>query len=213
MNVHHLVAGLVIAMVAMPTSAKTLPPRDECLHIEGYFQLRQQLESIVAARDAKRLLALAVEDLRWSFGDSNGKASFAAKWKLTGNGKASPIWKEFDRMLPLGCGVQGGGFAFPHLFTVDVSNEGDVFSLNLVLGHDINLRAAPSSSSPQLTKLSWELVEVIARNSDKTWSKVKIKDGRVGWIRSDYLRSSVDYRAGFERRNGAWRLALFVAGD
>ena len=37
--------------------------------------------------------------------------------------------------------------------------------------------------------------------------------GGPGWIRSRFVRSPIDYRAGFVRRNGRWWLRALVAGD
>jgi hypothetical protein len=42
---------------------------------------------------------------------------------------------------------------------------------------------------------------------------VRLADGRTGFVRHDQVRSVLDYRAVFERREGHWLMTAFVAGD
>lgn len=207
------VLASLLALPVAPALPRSLPPRDECLAIEGYFAFRQELEAIVKARDAKRLLAITADDLSWSFGGGYGKAEFAAEWKLDGDGAKSEIWAEFDKMLPLGCGIDESRVVFPYLFAADVSDQPENLAIMLVLGNGINLRAEPKAASASLARLSWELVQSVEGEVPGDWTKVKTAAGKSGWVRSDYLRSDIDYRAGFERREGKWVLTYFIAGD
>ena len=42
---------------------------------------------------------------------------------------------------------------------------------------------------------------------------VVLPDGETGWIDARCVRSHLDYRAAFERRDGEWTMVLLVAGD
>lgn len=42
---------------------------------------------------------------------------------------------------------------------------------------------------------------------------VRTANGQEGWVRGSDVRSPIDYRAGFSKRSGQWKLEAFVAGD
>lgn len=213
-----LAAALALLFAAtVQAQAATLPPRDECLRLDGYFAFRQELESVVKARDAVRLLALTSDSVEWSFGADAGKAGFAKAWKLdSADAAKSPIWAELDPILPLGCGVEaGGGFALPYLYTAapDAPNGADPFTAAVVTGNGVNLRRQSVPDAPVLAKLSWEVVERLTENEPAGWDQVRTATGQTGFIRTEFLRAATDYRAGFARREGRWQLVYFVAGD
>ena len=196
-----------------PAPVKQFPPKDECLSIEGYFDLRQKFEDVIKRRDAKALLAMVSPSIRWSFGaDSGGKAGFAKQWKLE-TGKASPIWAELDQLERLGCFSQGiDAPTMPHVFGQDTGAQ-SIGQSALVLGPAVNLRAQPTTTSPSLRKINWEEVTTLELSKDELWRKVKTADGKTGYIRRDYLRGDLDYRISFERTDKGWMIDSFVAGD
>jgi Bacterial SH3 domain len=211
-----LILGLLLAASATATQAvpaKQFPPRDECLAMDGYFDMRQNFESIVKRRDSKAFLAMVSPAISWSFGGGEGKAEFAKEWKLE-TGKASPIWAELDQIVRLGCVTQGAdAVVMPHLFGQD-PGTGDAGAGNaLVLGPAVNVRAEPSTSSASLRKLNWEVVQTAGMDSSEKWTKIKSADGKGGYIRNDYLRGFLDYRIGFERKEKGWVVSFFIAGD
>ncbi len=202
---------LPVAVFAVPL--KTIPPRDECLSLDGYFEFRQSLESIVKRRDAKALTALVDPKIEWSFGGDAGATSFVKNWKLS-QGAASPIWKEFDAILPLGCGRQEGGIvAFPHNFTVDWGTGDAGAGYALVTGEGVNLRAGPGTNTASKGKLDWEVVSYEGDAAPAEWRKVKTSGGQIGYVKSTYLRDALAHRAGFQRKNGKWVMTFFIAGD
>lgn len=44
-------------------------------------------------------------------------------------------------------------------------------------------------------------------------TKVKLADGREGWIADDELYEPVGYRMVVEKLRGKWMITAFVAGD
>ncbi|MGL5838538.1 MAG: SH3 domain-containing protein [Sphingorhabdus sp.] len=205
------VIGLTVSAHAAP--AKQFPPRDECLSIDGYFDLRQKFEDIVKRRDAKALLAMTAPTISWSFGGGEGKEAFARNWKLD-SGKASPIWAELDQIIRLGCFAQGpDNPTMPHYFGQDPGTGDAGGGAALVLGPAVNVRTQPTTASSSLRKLNWEVVTTTPGSSDPGWSKVQLADGKTGFIRNDYLRDYLDYRIGFERKDKGWVISFFIAGD
>jgi hypothetical protein len=76
------------------------------------------------------------------------------------------------------------------------------------------------AGSPVLAALSFDLVALsssgrsrLTPEQAREWTAVKLRDGRTGYIASQYVRSSIAHRAFLTRKDGRWRLALFVAGD
>ncbi len=206
--------GLTTTAQAAP--AKQIPPKDECLSIDGYFDLRQKFEDIVKRRDAKAFLAMVSPAISWSFGGDGGKDGFAKNWKLE-TGKASPIWAELDQIVRLGCFSQGpDNPTMPHFFGQD-SGAPSPGGSALVLGPAVNLRAQPTTASTSLRKVNWEVVTTLEQSPDGQWTKVKDAEGKTGYIRNDYLRGDLDYRIGFERKDankgGGWVISFFIAGD
>jgi hypothetical protein len=45
------------------------------------------------------------------------------------------------------------------------------------------------------------------------WVRVRLDGGREGFVSARLIRTPLDDRAFFLRRNGAWRLITFVRGD
>lgn len=208
-----MIASSLMGTCAIAATAKTYPPRDECLHIDGYFEMRQNFEGIVKRRDAKSFLAMVSPAISWSFGADGGKDGFSKNWKLE-TGKASPIWSELDRIIRLGCISQGEGTAaMPHMFGQDTGLGEAGGSAALVLGPAVNLRAQPTTSSTSLRKINWEVVEITGVSGTPPWSQVKTADGKTGHIRNDYLRGFLEYRIGFERKEKGWVISYFIAGD
>jgi Bacterial SH3 domain len=209
-----LFAGAILAASSAvhAAPAKQFPPKDECLSIDGYFDLRQKFEDIVKRRDAKAFLAMTAPTISWTFGEDGGKDAFAKHWKLE-TGKASPIWAELDKIVRLGCFSQGpDNPTMPHFFGQDTGAAG-VAEASLVLGPAVNLREQPSTASKSITKINWEVVKPLSASPDGKWSKVQTADGKTGYIRNDYLRLDVDYRIGFERKDAGWVISFFIAGD
>jgi hypothetical protein len=208
-----LVATMALTATAYAAPAKVIPPKDECLAIDGYFDLRQNFEGIVKRRDAKALLAMVSPAISWNFGgEPSSKEAFAKNWKLE-TGKASPIWAELDQIVRLGCFSQGpDNPTMPHFFGQDTGAKSPGGSA-LVLGPAVNLRAQPSTASASLRKINWEVVTTTEVSADELWTKVQTADGKTGYIRNDYLRGDLDYRIGFERKDKGWVISFFIAGD
>jgi len=42
---------------------------------------------------------------------------------------------------------------------------------------------------------------------------VKTDEGKEGYVRVDFLRNPLAYRAIFRKRDGKWMMAIFINGD
>jgi hypothetical protein len=75
------------------------------------------------------------------------------------------------------------------------------------------LHAAPDPASQVAARLDWELASVPPDDGTADWQRVRLADGRTGFVRRADLRRVTDFRAGFERLDDGWVLSGFVAGD
>ena len=202
-----LAAGF-LGLFASPAGAQALPPVDECG--EDFAAFRAQLLDILARRDAPALLEHFDADIEFSFGGVGpGRDAFAESWGLD-EPRTSGLWTELGRVLLLGCVPLGGGeVAAPSLFG-RFPAEIDPF-MGGVAVPGARLYRAPQVEGDG-DDVDWQIVT----ESDGVisgWRRVRLADGRSGYIEDGLLLTPVDYRAIFARRDGRWRLVAFIAGD
>lgn len=188
-----------------------LLPVDEAARDPEFFAFRAQLQAAVARHDAEAVLAAVDPSIRTSFGTGGGIADLRKKWNLSG--ADSRLWDELGTVLAFGGAFREGGlFAAPYVFA-RWPDRFDSFEHVAVLGKNVRVRAAPGSQGRILTALSFDVVRLAAPATDSEWTRIKLRDGRTGYISSRYVRSPVDYRALFNKVDGRWRMTAFVAGD
>jgi len=195
-----------------PTSA-TLAPIDQCATVEGFAPFRQRLGDAVARQDSQALLALVADDVRASFGQGgDGKAAFVEAWTLADRDEVSPVWNALESALALGCAQSGDALVSPSIIA-QLDPMVDGFTAMLAVSPDAVLRVAPNDGAQVVTALHWDLLTLTDMAVDEGWYPVKLADGRAGFVRAEHVRSVLDYRAVFERRNGRWLMTAFVGGD
>lgn len=204
-----IAAGVLCLASAAP--AETLPPRDECAGLPGFSTFRDQLRDAVRRRDSDALIALTDEDIASSFGGDNGREEFIETWQLS-SGADSPFWSEIEAVLSLGCSNNGEYAASPYLFG-RFPDDRDGFSSLVATGTRIALRAGPTTSSPVLARLDWDLLTRQGDETESEWVPVRTDSGAEGYVHSSFVRSPIDYRAIFERTGTGWRMTAFIAGD
>ncbi len=206
---------LIALLTASPTSA-AIPettgrfiPVETCNTLPGAATFRTKLAAAVRRRDADALAVLASPDLRLDFGDGSGTAELRRR---LGGAEGGKLWRELDRILPLGCAVQQGNLVVPAVFAHDFG-ETDPFDVMVVTGARVPLLMAPSATSRPLRLLSWTMVEPISADDfEKPFRQVRL-GGQVGYVEASKLRSPLDYRLVVSRAPGGWKIAAFVAGD
>lgn len=205
-----LLLALLLAGAA-PDLARRLPPVDACAADASFAEFRSALLEAVERRDAAHVLAIVADDISVDFGGGEGRAYFADAWNLE-EPATSELWHELGEALRLGCAVdETGGYWSPSLFLA--SEIDDPFATFLVVRPGATLHTAADAESEALATLEWDLVEGIEWQEGDAWWRVRLADGREGFVRRGDLRSPVDYRAGFQRIDGRWRMIAFIAGD
>jgi len=199
-------------------------PVDEGKLDPSFAAFRAKLIDAAERRDAKFILSILDPKISLSFGGQDGIADFKSMWKLESGGKE--FWAEF---LPV---IKNGGtfvrengkrtnlFYAPYTFNT-FPEDLDGFEHFAIFGSNVNLRESPDSESKIIARLSYNVVthepDPLGRGGEtgkvSGWQRVRTLGGLVGYVRSEYVRSPIDYRAGFEKKRGVWKMVAFIAGD
>ncbi len=189
-----------------------LPPVDEGAADERFGAFRTQLLQAIDRKDKAFILSMVSADILNSFGGDGGIAEFEREWRL--DRADSPFWKEFGTVLRM-----GGGFAGPDSFTAPYVSSHWPPHLDAVwhvaaTGSDVAVRAAALPDAAVIATVSHKTAPHVGRHTGESeWLYVGLDDGRAGYIHKTSIRSAIDYRARFSRRDGRWWLDAFVAGD
>ncbi len=216
------VLWVLVFALAAAGQERFVRPVDEAAKDRSFLAFRTRLVAAAERKDAKFIYSIIDPDIKISFGIENGAANFRKLWKP--EAKDSKFWEEF---LPV---IKNGG-----AFQADVGNKYDLFAApfsysswpdgidsfdhQLIFGSNVNLREGPSMDAKVIGQLSYNIVKTVqdpdAAMSDERpeWVKVETLGGITGYVSGQYVRSPIDYRAGFEKKRGQWKMTFFVAGD
>lgn len=211
----YLVAALALAAPAAASALPVrVPPTDSCAQDRSFAAFRTALLAAIARKDAAFILAAATDDIQYSFGDDPGRAGFARAWGLA-RPATSALWRELAAALRLGCARdEAGEFWAPSMSLIGDENLGEEYYASAVaVGPGAALHAGRSDASRTIAPLRWHVVTAQHDDGASRWVRVRLADGREGYVRRALIRSFGDYRAVFAKRGGRWRLTAFVAGD
>ena len=220
-----LIAMLVFA-VAASGQERFVKPVDEAAKDASFLAFRKQLIAAAERRDAKFIYSIIDPKIEISFGIENGAAAFRKYWKL--ESKDSEFWAKFLIVIKNGGAFTGQGrnkmnaFAAPYTYT-NWGSGVDEFENHAIFGSDVNLRETGSKDGKVITRLSYNVVKVDWEKSvrqkpgdmetEVEWFYVETLGGQKGFVYRDFVRSPLDYRAGFEKKRGKWVMTFFIAGD
>ena len=196
---------------------RRLCPTDEAHLDPSLVAFRERMVEAVNEKDAAKLAALVDPAIRTSFGGEGGSAEFAKTWKL--DSSDSPIWSELSEILQLGGSFRGASqrdsFWAPYVYA-NWPDAVDAFEHVAAIRADIPIRATPDPTAKEVAVVDWEILAVIRapnQPANPDWRHVRPESGHEGWVRSADVRSPIDYRAGFSKRSGQWKMDAMVAGD
>jgi hypothetical protein len=222
-----LLTGSILVALALSAIAQErfVLPADEAAEDASFVAFRTKLIAAAERKDAAFILSILDTKIDLSFGGDAGIASFKRIWKI--NAKNSPFWGEFLPVIKNGGrwwkGEPGGKremiFYAPYSFN-GFPEDLDSFTMHMIFGSNVNLRKRPDVNSEIVAKLSYNIVEIEPETVPKSgkseypgWSEIKTLGGQRGFVKREFVRSPIDYRAGFERKRGVWKMVAFIAGD
>ena len=215
-----LVLCLLFLALAAAGQERYLRPVDEAAEDPSFLAFRTKLIAAAERKDGRYVLSMVDPKIQNGFGDRNGIAWFRRDWKL--DRPDSEFWPKFLVVMKNGGSFTGEGakkmsiFAAPYIYS-SWPEDLDAFDHFAITGTDVNLRKEGRADAEVVGKLSHNIVKIEGDigNDGKTpeWRRVTTLGGLTGYVHRDYVRSSVDYRAGFEKKRGRWVMTFFLAGD
>jgi hypothetical protein len=186
---------------------------DEAVSRPDFFTFRAQLQASLARRDLAALMAVVHPTIKNGFGGDDVEANFESKWRP---GDAdSGVWEDLAAVLALGGTFQSADtFVAPYVFSRWPQGI-DSFEHVAVVGDRVRIRTAPRADAESAGVSSFGILP-LARPSAETavdWTAVRLPGTKTGYIASRFVRSPIGYRAFFSKRDGRWRLLMFLAGD
>ena len=216
--------ALLIALAGVGLAQERfVKPVDEAPQDASFLAFRTKLIDAVERKDAAFIVSILDPRINLSFGGDEGIADFKRIWKI--NSKNSDFWDEFLIVIKNGGRWRNDApkskvFYAPYTFD-SFPEDLDSFTHEAIFGSNVNLREGPDPNSRVVAQLSYNVVTVATDPDTEAgkirekngWSKIKTLGGLEGWVKNEYVRSPIDYRAGFEKKRGVWKMVAFIAGD
>ncbi|MFT3742757.1 MAG: SH3 domain-containing protein [Pyrinomonadaceae bacterium] len=206
--------------LAVFSQERFVKPVDEAAKDASFVGFRTKLIAAVERRDASFILSIIDPKIKLGFGGVDGIANFKRDWKITS--KNSKFWKEFLAVIKNGGAFEKGStttFMAPYTFS-SWPEDLDAFEYQVIFGNNVNLRKLPEMNAEVVGKLSYNIVQIEPETVPKSgkseypeWWEIKTLGGQRGYVKREFVRSSVDYRAGFTKKRGVWKMDFFLAGD
>ena len=194
-----------------------LRPIDEAPQQADFFTFRAHLQAAIARHDTTAVLSVVNVKIRNNFGGDDGREAFERLWRIKSPG--TQLWEKLGSVLALGGTFEENGtFVAPYTFSRWPAKF-DAFEHAAIIGSNVRVRAAPAQDSGTLQALSFAVVPLArearapAAEQGREWTAVRLRDNRIGYVASRYVRSPIDYRAIFGRVGDGWQLMAFIAGD
>ena len=206
-----LVLGVATAAAGPP---RKLLPVDEAAKDPSFFIFRARLQEALAKHDMTFVLSVVTPDIQIGFGGDDGIEAFKKAWKP--DVKDSAMWSELARVLALGGKfIEGGKFQAPYV-SAAWPEDLDPIEHVAIVGENVRVREKPDAGSAVIASLSYDLVTLVESSGQAgkgPWSKIKLADGREGYVSDAFLGSGASLRAYFEKKDGTWKMTALVAGD
>ena len=142
--------------------------------------------------------------------------AFGYNQKITPQAVGELDPKRLKEVINSGGRFEGEDIFFaPYTFT-EFLDDYDIFEYNIVKGENRKVYLKPDRNSYVLGILSNEVIKINNETEEKipeTWSLVTLYNGKKGYILSRYLKSPIDFRVGFIKKKGVWKMNCFVEGD
>lgn len=222
MKILIVLSFVICGFFSISAQERYVKPVDESKKDASFLAFRTNLIKAVEKRDSKFIIEMLDPNIKLSFGGSEGIRDFKKIWKP--ESANSKFWSEFSAVIKNGGLFINDGnakiFTAPYSFNA-FPDDLDVFEYSVIFGNNVNLRSQPNLQSSVITQLSYNIVKVDFENSvkqkgkenDYEWLKIETLGGKKGFVKAEYVRSPIDYRAGFEKKKDKWKMTFFIAGD
>jgi hypothetical protein len=182
---------------------------DEAAKRPDFLAFRRALIAAIDRHDVEAIVAVADPDICLDFG--GGVGPDILRRYLNEDAKR---WQELRTVLTLGgTWREPDEFAAPYVYSAMPAGRGE-YEDAAIIGAGVRVRQAPRPDAAVVTTMSYCVVELVPQQAhNEQWTSIVLGEGRSGYVSSRFVRSQVDYRAGFKFKNGRWQMTFFLAGD
>jgi hypothetical protein len=188
-------------------------------NITNSFGFRASRIDVAKNRGAKFIPSILDPNVTNSFGSDEGAKLFKEKWKP--DDPNSELWETLTEILSMGGSFSHGNkndFCAPYVFG-KFPDQFDSFEHSAIIGENVRIREQPGLTSPVIATLSYDIV-ALADSSTRpvekeghSWIAIELSNDKTGFVSKQFIRSPIDYRVCFTKKNGKWRMTALVAGD
>ncbi len=205
---------------------QSFPPVDQAGIDPSLAAFRDDLRAKVAARDTEAVIAAACPDIHINHGPESGPEVFRRNLTLPPETLTDDTRDQAERLREAywsaledtlsqpGYFDDQGEFWMPHQWQITLPAALDPQIAYFVTGQDVSFRRQPSRAGPIADLISHEVVLVQQYKTGAEYQLVRLTDGALGYVHSDFLWSMTGYRAALVKsETGDWQLCTFVTGD
>ena len=184
-------------------------PIDEAAEDTNLLAFREALLDAVEDRNIQFLEDHLAENGKYGF-DGTTKELLLETWDES-------MWIEMDKAVGLG-GIffdeEKTEFITPYTFKGFPDNY-DGFEFNVAISSDVKVYEIKDISSTVIDTLNYSVVKVPAMYEDELWTIVELPSGKLGYVKSEEIRSPIDYRVYFTKKpdSGEWEITGMLVGD
>jgi len=172
----------------------------------------------VMKRDRTFVLGILDRNVRIGVDGVRGIDEFRKQWHLDADD--SPLWRDLPSALFLGAAYlrregRPRELCAPYLLAQWPRNM-DPHAYGAIIAKEALVKAVPSSDSPTLAMLSYDIVPVAdwevadqAPDFPQKWTRVKLKTGE-GYVPEEQIRSPIEQVACFVKTENGWRMTAFA---
>lgn len=199
-------------------------PKEDSAADKEFALFISKFKKDIKEKNIKSLKKSIAPDVAFNI-EEYGIEGFLKIWKLDKDAKNSEFWNEMKKILSMGSAYyneEKTSYAYPYLFVAFPENY-DSYEYAAATGKKVNVRKAPSSKSPVVETLDYEIVKTVNAEPypkkekidgfNGIWIQVITSSGKKGYIFSRYIHSPIGHRAIFEKRDNVWLMTAFVSGD
>jgi len=202
-------------------SAERLHPRDDAAKDPGLAAVRRQIRLALAKKDVSLLLPVLAPEVLIDHDRRVPRTRVVAEFTKWSSAKKAEFWRDLRDAIDLGIAIRSPDEAYaPYLFVTLATDEDEV----AIVGTDVKVHSAPSTSSPTIEVLSNVIVRSAAGAGDSeetveidgypyVWRVIVTSSGKQGWVPKKYARQATDSGFWFAKINGTWKMASFVVED
>jgi hypothetical protein len=217
-HVRAFAAAIAFAIV-FPAAAqeRKLPLVDEAAGDVSWTRFKKRLQAAIDTRDKQFLLSILDKNVRNQTEKTRGVVQFRRQWEL--DTADTPVWRELQSALQLGSAWIRRDKGARELCAPYVlgrwPDDVEPFKHAVDISRQTTMQAEPSTSSPGLGTLSYDIVAVtdweIDDKADPKQKWVKIRhSNRDGYVLEEHVRSPVEQAACFVKSGSGWRMTGFA---